>query len=179
MWSEGVVFRSPPFYEYLSFLEGEKDLSIEHFVSELAVEALTVAIFPGATGFDVEGSYSCSFKPLAYSLGGEFRAVVRSDMLRWPMGHEEVREAMEHVIGAQLSLNHNGEALSTEFVYDRQNLDGAAVVRAVCPGSLKRARSSLNSPEQKADHLFRAGDGGLFFGEHHASERLMLECSLN
>jgi hypothetical protein len=39
------------------------------------------------------------------------------------MGHEELREAMEHVIGPQLSLNHNGEALSTEFVDKRKYLD--------------------------------------------------------
>ena len=27
--------------------------------------------------------------------------------------------------------------------------------------------------------MFRAGNGGLLLGEHHASERLVLECSLN
>jgi hypothetical protein len=34
-------------------------------------------------------------------------------------------------------------------------------------------------PEEKVDHLFRTGDGGLLFGEHHASEGLMLKCPLN
>lgn len=147
MWPEGVVFLAPLFDEYLGLPEGEKDLSIEHFVSELAVEALTVAIFPGATGFDVEGSYSCSFKPLTYSLGGEFRAVVRSDMLRWPMGHEEVREAMEHVIGVQPSLHHDGEAFSTEFVDDRQDLDGTAIVSAVCHEVIGPDMVAMGGPE--------------------------------
>ncbi len=48
------------------------------------------------------------------------------------MGHEELREAMEHIIGAQLSFNHNGEALSTEFVDNREHLDWTTVMSAVC-----------------------------------------------
>ncbi len=41
------------------------------------------------------------------------------------------------------------------------------------------APSSLYSPEKKVDHLFRAGDGGLSLGEHHAGESLMLEGAQN
>ncbi len=128
----GIVFHSPSFDEYLGLPEGVKDLSIKHFVSEFTVETFTVAVFPRATRFDVQGSYSRSFKPLANSLGGEFRAVIRSDVLRWTMGHEEIREAIQYVIGAQPSLHHDSQALPTEFVDDRQNFDGTAIVRAVC-----------------------------------------------
>ena len=38
------------------------------------------------------------------------------------MGHEEIREAMEHVIGVEPSLHQDGEALPTEFVDDGQDL---------------------------------------------------------
>ena len=38
---------------------------------------------------------------------------------------------MEHVIGVELSLRHNVEAFSTEFIDDSQYLDGTAVVRAI------------------------------------------------
>lgn len=69
---EGVVFHSPPLDEYLGLSEGVEDLSIQQFVSEFTVETFTVAVFPGATRFDIEGSYSCSFKPLTYRLRGEF-----------------------------------------------------------------------------------------------------------
>jgi hypothetical protein len=72
MGPEGIVFHSPAFDEYLRLPEGVKDLSIQQFVSELTVETLTVAAFPGAPWFDVDGSYPCSVKPLAYSLGREF-----------------------------------------------------------------------------------------------------------
>jgi len=73
---EGVVLNAPSFDEYLGFFQGVKDLAIKQFVSEFTVEAFTVAVFPRAARFDVEGSYACSFEPLAYCLSGEFRAVI-------------------------------------------------------------------------------------------------------
>jgi len=47
------------------------------------------------------------------------------------MGHEELREAMAYIVGANLSINHNGQALSTEFVENCQYLDWTTVVCAV------------------------------------------------
>ena len=72
MWPEGVVFHSPPFDEHLGLPQGIEDLSIQQFVSQFTVEAFAVAVFPGATGFNIEGSYPCICKPLAHGLGGEF-----------------------------------------------------------------------------------------------------------
>ncbi len=63
------------------------------------------------------------------------------------MGHEEVREAMKHIIGAQLSLNHNGEALSTEFVDNCQYLDWTAVVSAVCHEIIGPDMVAMAGPE--------------------------------
>jgi NAD-dependent SIR2 family protein deacetylase len=39
---------------------------------------------------------------------------------------------MEHIIGVKSSLHEYGEALPTEFVDDRQHLDGTTIVCAVC-----------------------------------------------
>jgi len=63
------------------------------------------------------------------------------------MGHEEVCEAMEHVIGAQLSLNHNGEALSTEFVYDIQCFYWATIVSTVCHEIIGPDMMAMGGPE--------------------------------
>lgn len=63
------------------------------------------------------------------------------------MGHEEVREAMEHIIGAQLSFNHNGEALSTEFVDNRQYLDWTAVASTVCHEIIGPDMVAMGGPE--------------------------------
>ena len=56
---EGIVFHSPPFDEHLGLLECVKDLPVEQFVPEFAVEAFTVAVLPGTAGFDIEGAHSC------------------------------------------------------------------------------------------------------------------------
>jgi len=56
--SRRVVFLAPLFDEYLSFLEGVEDLSIQQFVSELPIETFTVSVLPGTAGFDVQGLYS-------------------------------------------------------------------------------------------------------------------------
>ena len=45
----GVVMMPPPFDEHLGFLQGHEDLRVEQFVTKFAVEALVVAVFPGAT----------------------------------------------------------------------------------------------------------------------------------
>lgn len=72
VWPEGVVFHSPTLDEYLCFSEGIEDLSVQQFVSQFAVEAFAVAVFPRATGLDVEGSHACSLKPLPYRRSSEF-----------------------------------------------------------------------------------------------------------
>jgi hypothetical protein len=54
---------------------------------------------------------------------------------------------MEHVIGAQLSLNHYGEALSTEFVDNRQYLDWTTVVGPVCHEIIGPDMVAMGGPE--------------------------------
>ena len=47
MRSDGVVMMSPTLDQNLGLLEGEEDLAIQAFVSELAVEALVIPVLPG------------------------------------------------------------------------------------------------------------------------------------
>ena len=72
MGSERVVLNAPSFDDHLGLPDGVEDLSIKDFVSEFSVEAFAVPIFPRAPRFDEEGSYTCSFKPVAYCVGSEF-----------------------------------------------------------------------------------------------------------
>lgn len=72
MRTEGVAFVAPPSDDCLSLSQCVEDLPIQHFVSELAVETFTVAIFQGAPESDVEDLRSCSLEPLAHELSGRF-----------------------------------------------------------------------------------------------------------
>jgi hypothetical protein len=47
------------------------------------------------------------------------------------MCHEEIFEAMEYIIGVKPPVHPDGEALPTEFVDNRQHLDGTTIVGAV------------------------------------------------
>jgi len=87
------------------------------------------------------------FKPFTYSLSGEFRSVIRPDMLRWTVGHEEIREAIQYVIRIEPSFHYDVQALSAEFVDDRQHLDGAAIVRAVFDKIIGPDMVAMGRPE--------------------------------
>ena len=65
MGPQSVALLAPPFDDYLGLLEVGEDFPMEYLVPEFTIETFTVAVFPRAAGFDVEGSYSCSFEPLA------------------------------------------------------------------------------------------------------------------
>ena len=55
MRSHRVVVLPPSFDDNLSFVQRVEDFSIKELVAELRVEALAVAILPGAAGHDVGG----------------------------------------------------------------------------------------------------------------------------
>jgi hypothetical protein len=63
------------------------------------------------------------------------------------MGHEEIRQTMEYVIGVEPSLHQDGEALPTEFVYDRQDLEGTTVVSAVLHKVVGPDMVAMGGPE--------------------------------
>ncbi len=73
---------------------------------------------------------------------------------------------------------YNGQGL--EFL-DNFDFGGNSCLRHVNQECQTRSGviSNLYGSEQKVDHLFRACDGGLFLGKHHATQSLMLKCPLN
>jgi hypothetical protein len=54
VWPDMVIFSAPMFDHNYRLLEGEEDFKILQLISQLAVEALYVAIFPGITRLDVQ-----------------------------------------------------------------------------------------------------------------------------
>ncbi len=74
---------------------------------------------------------------------------------------------MEHVIGLELSLNHNGEALSTEFLDNRQNLDWTTVVGTVCHEIIGPDMMAMGRPEPDTRPIVEpeTSASGLMFGD--------------
>ena len=52
MGTYGVVVLSPLLDDDLRFLQAVEDFSIEQLIPEFSIEALVVAVFPGAAGLD-------------------------------------------------------------------------------------------------------------------------------
>ena len=76
MRPDSVVLSAPVLDENLCLFESVEDLNIEQTIPELAVEAFTVSVLPGAAGFDEQRGGSKAAQPLTYRLGCELRSVV-------------------------------------------------------------------------------------------------------
>jgi hypothetical protein len=83
--SDGIIVLSPSLDHHLGLSQGVEYLSIEQLISQFPIEALVVAVLPGASWLDIEGLHSQTAQPLTHGLSCEFPAVVRSDILGDPM----------------------------------------------------------------------------------------------
>ena len=90
MWSFRVVVSPPFFDDDLRFPYAVEDLSVEQFVSEPAIEALAVAVLPGASWLDVSRLSANCRNSVSDSLSNELRTVVRTDEGRCATQDEQV-----------------------------------------------------------------------------------------
>src|SRR5207342_791923 len=77
-----VVVLTPILDHDLCLIERVEDFAVEQFVSQLSVEALAVAVLPGASRFDVGGLGANRGDPVPNSLSDELGPIVGSDMNR-------------------------------------------------------------------------------------------------
>ena len=72
----GVVEAPPLLDQDLRFGECGEDFAVQAFISQLSIEALAVAVLPGAAGLDVECLHVEPGEPIAHRDGNELRAVI-------------------------------------------------------------------------------------------------------
>ena len=99
MGPDRIVMTAPSLDENLSLVERRELLTFKQLVTELGVEALAIAILPWAARFNVERLHTDPTEPTAHVASDELRAVIGSDMLRWPVGDEEIGQALEDIVG--------------------------------------------------------------------------------
>lgn len=71
VWPFGVIVSPSGFDDNLGLGEALEDFTVELFVAQFRVEALAVAVFPGASRLDERGLCTDSGDPLPYGLGDE------------------------------------------------------------------------------------------------------------
>ena len=101
MRPDGVVVLAPMLDQHLGLLEGVEDLTVEQLIPKLPVEALVVAVLPGAPWLDIEGLHIDPSEPFPNSFGGELRAIVRADMIRCAVPDHEVGKDMQNILRSE------------------------------------------------------------------------------
>ena len=130
MGSHGIVQPSPLLDEDDSLGQCVEDLSVQELVSELAVEALVVAVLPRTARLYVERLDTDSAQPPPNQLCCELRPVVRTQMLGWTVASKEIGENLDNIMGSSPSSDLDRQALPRVLVEHGQQLQRSTVVGA-------------------------------------------------
>ena len=146
MGTMSVVMPSPLLDQDRRFLQGIEDLHVQQLVSELAVETFAVTVLPRAAGLDEQRADVQPFQPVSYRMSAKFGPVVRSNMVGWTMGDEQLSEQPQHVIAVEPSRHQDCETFASELVDHHQHPKRASVMRAfldkvISPDVMAPARS--------------------------------------
>jgi len=98
VWSDVVVVAAPSLDQHPGFFEAAEDLAVEQLIPELAVEALVLAVLPGAAGRDIERFHRDPTEPVSDRLGRELAAVGGPDVIRRTMADKELGQDLQHVV---------------------------------------------------------------------------------
>jgi len=128
---DGVVVPAPTLNEDPGFCQCVKDLAVEQFVPELAIEALVVAVLPWAARFDEQCLHANPRQPFPHRDGGELTAIVGTDVIRWAMPGEQIRQHMQDIVMPQAARNLDRQALAGKLIDHREHADRSTIMRAV------------------------------------------------
>src|SRR6516165_5161642 len=87
----------------LGLAESVEDFAVEQLVAQAGVEALDVAVLPGAAPLDVSGLGTDNPDPFLYCLGEEPRSVVGPDVSGNALQDDEVGQNVDHVARLELA----------------------------------------------------------------------------
>lgn len=122
----------PPAFDHnLCFLQCVEDFSVEQFVSQLAVEAFAISVFPRAPGFDVGGPGPNGRDPMSKGNRDELRAIFRANVGWNAPRDEEIAERLDHIGSLELACDMDCQALASELVDDAQYPVRASIVSPI------------------------------------------------
>ena len=131
MGPDPVVVPAPVFGDDLSFLERIKDLAIQEFISQFAVETLAVTVFPGAPRHDVSSLRAHSAEPVSEDFGDHFWAIITANIFRYSALDHDVGQDVDDIARTDASCDVDGQGLLGVLVDQRQDLQDSSVMRPV------------------------------------------------
>ena len=115
MGTDRIVLLSPSLDQHLRLLQSVEDFHVQKFVSELAIEALVVAVLPGTAGFDVERFHADPSEPGSDGNGCKLRTIVRSNVIWWAVPDKQLSQTVKNMIGLELALDNDRQTPSGEL----------------------------------------------------------------
>src|SRR5258708_13230995 len=95
--ADRVVVASPTLDDDLGLAQSVENLAVEQFIAKAGIEALDVAVLPGAAPLDVGGLGADSRDPFLHRLGDELRSVVGPDVSGNAPQDEQVGQNGDHI----------------------------------------------------------------------------------
>ena len=153
MGADRVVLPPPVLDNDLGLLQRKEQFPIQQLISELAVEALVVAVLPRAAGFDKERFYPNMCKPLPHGRGCKLGSVIGPDMIWNAVLDEQIRQTIEYIITGDAPLDQQRQALPAVLVNQRQNLQRTPVVRAFADKIIGPHMIAMSRPQPNTGPL--------------------------
>jgi hypothetical protein len=121
----------PALDDDLGLAESVEDFAVEQLVAQASVEALDVAVLPGAASLDVGGLGTDNRDPFLYGLGEELRSVVGPDVSGNALQDEQVGQNVDHIDRLELAGDTDRQAFMGELVEHVEHAVLASLVGAV------------------------------------------------
>src|SRR5258708_11767119 len=126
-----VVVASPTLDDDLGLAQSVENLAVEQLIAKAGIEALDVAVLPGAAPLDVGGLGTDSRDPVLHRLGDELRSVVGPDVTGNAAQDEQVGQNVDNIDCFELAGDTDRQAFVGKLVNDIEDPISASIVGAV------------------------------------------------
>src|SRR5262245_44364601 len=145
-----LVVPPPTLDDDLGLAQSGEDFAVEQLVAQASVEALDVAVLPGAASLDVGGLGTDNRDPFLHCLGEELRSVVGPDVSGNALQDEEVGQNVDHIDRLELAGDTDRQAFMGELVEHVEHpvlasLVGAVLDKVVGPDMIALLRPQPNA----------------------------------
>jgi hypothetical protein len=129
--SDGVVLPAPHPDQYLSLLQRIEDLPCQQFVSHFPIEQFNISIFPGTARFDEQRLDFQSAQPGTHFLGGELRAIIRTQVDGHATLSKQPSQDFQHIFMCEAACDLHGQIFMGVLINNVQNAEWIAVLGGV------------------------------------------------
>ena len=129
--THGVEATPPRLDLHLGLSQAEEGLIVQKFIPKLGVEALAVAVLPGAVRLDIGGLRADGGDPFTQRRGNELRSVVGANIGWRPAQDHQVRQGLQHIGGVEPALDPDRQSPPRELVDHAEHAELPAVLGAV------------------------------------------------